>query len=280
MLSILRAKLRKLLPTLILLALTIIAGATDWLSDSVQKSIVTTLKGYWDKFVPLIGDVLVFALFISIANLLYEPIANGVQKALDRSKASNRGKVLVARGVQLVYWGVVLFFAVSVLAPTILAKLSLSIGLFGAALALAMQGLIKEVIAGALLQFMPKFEVGDYVEVSGIAGASGRVVDIHYLSTVIESAVPGGGQVIVPNSKIWETPVLKPEAPCMPFQVGDYIEVVGVAEAKGKVVEIRYLSTTFETPSGLLNVPNSKIKDAPIRRCAPPAPPPSRIILP
>ncbi|MCC6981468.1 MAG: mechanosensitive ion channel, partial [Candidatus Melainabacteria bacterium] len=89
-------------------------------------------------------------------------------------------------------------------APDLLGKLFLGVSLFGAALALALQGMMKELISGALLQLMPKFEVGNYIEVVGIADAKGKVVDIDTLSTKVESP---SGPVIIPNSKIWENPV-------------------------------------------------------------------------
>jgi hypothetical protein len=63
---------------------------------------------------------------------------------------------------------------------------------------------------------MPKFEVGNYIEVVGIADAKGKVVDIEYLSTKVESP---SGPVIIPNSKIWENPVKlvpPPPAPVPP----------------------------------------------------------------
>lgn len=215
MLNVLPGWLKKALPTLILLALVIMASFTDWMPAGLHQSIIDTLKGYGQKLMPMVGDLLVCALFLSIAHLLYSPLSNGVCKALARSGASNRGKVLVQRSLQIVYWGVAIFLAASMLAPDLLAKLFLGVSLFGAALALALQGMMKEVISGALLQLMPKFEVGQHIEVVGIADAKGKVVDIEYLSTKVETP---GGPVIIPNSKIWENPVklVPPPAPPAP----------------------------------------------------------------
>lgn len=204
MLNSLPGWLRKALPTLILLSLVIVASMTDWMPAGLHKSIIDTLKGYGTTLLPMVGDLLVGALFLSIAHLLYAPIASGLTKAMARSGASNRGKTLVTRSLQIFYWGVAIFIAASMLAPDLLAKLFLGVSLFGAALALALQGMMKEVISGALLQLMPKFEVGNYIEVVGIADAKGKVVDIEYLSTKVETP---SGPVIIPNSKIWENPV-------------------------------------------------------------------------
>ncbi len=204
MLNKLPGWLRKALPTLILLALVVVASFTEWLPAGLHQSIIDTLKGFGAKLMPMVGDLLVVALFLSIARLLYSPLSNGVCKALDRSGASNRGKVMVQRSLQLIYWGMAIFIAATMLAPDLLGKLFLGVSLFGAAMALALQGMMKEVISGALLQLMPKFEVGQYIEVVGIADAKGKVVDIEYLSTKVESP---SGPIIIPNSKIWENPV-------------------------------------------------------------------------
>ena len=204
MLNALPGWLRKALPTLILLSLVVIASFTDWMPAGLHKSILDTLKGYGTALLPMVGDLLVGALFLSIAHLLYAPLSNGLCKALARSGASNRGKTLVTRSLQIIYGSVAIFIAASMLAPDLLAKLFLGVSLFGAALALALQGMMKEVISGALLQLMPKFEVGQHIEVVGIADAKGKVVDIEYLSTKVEAA---SGPIIIPNSKIWENPV-------------------------------------------------------------------------
>ncbi len=125
---------------------------------------------------------------------------------------------MVQRSLQLIYWGLAIFIAATMLAPDLLGKLFLGVSLFGAAMALALQGMMKEVISGALLQLMPKFEVGNYIEVVGIADAKGKVVDIEYLSTKVETPT---GPVIIPNSKIWENPVklVPPPVPPAPPKV-------------------------------------------------------------
>ncbi|MBA3855550.1 MAG: hypothetical protein C0507_01455 [Cyanobacteria bacterium PR.3.49] len=204
MLNKLPGWLRKALPTLILLALVVVASFTNWLPAGLHQSILDSLKDYGAKLVPLVGDLLVCALFLSIAHLLYSPLANGVCRALAKTGASNRGKVLVQRSLQYIYWGLAIFIAATLIAPDLLGKLFLGVSLFGAALALALQGMMKELISGALLQLMPKFEVGNYIEVVGIADAKGKVVDIDTLSTKVESP---SGPIIIPNSKIWENPV-------------------------------------------------------------------------
>lgn len=216
MLSKLPAKLRKYLPTIVLLVLVVIFGATTWFGDALHKSIMETLKGYGILLLPIVGDLLVGALFLSVAKLFYEPIANGVQRALDRSGASNRGKTLVKRTVQLLYWGIAIFLAASMVAPEVLAKLFLGVSLFGAALALALQGVMKEFISGVLLQLMPKFEVGEYIEVVGLAGAKGKVLDIQYTTTILEPFEKDCDLIMVPNSKFMDAAVKKIPAPKPP----------------------------------------------------------------
>ncbi len=86
MLNKLPGWLRKALPTLILLALVVVASFTNWLPAGLHQSIIDTLKGFGAKLLPMVGDLLVVALFLSIAHLVYTPLSTGVCKALNRSE--------------------------------------------------------------------------------------------------------------------------------------------------------------------------------------------------
>ncbi|MFO1408100.1 MAG: mechanosensitive ion channel family protein [Steroidobacteraceae bacterium] len=71
------------------------------------------------------------------------------------------------------------------------------LGIAGAGIALAMQGVLSNVAAGLIIIFTKPFRVGEYVS---IAGVEGEVVSISLFSTVLRHA--DLSSVVVPNRKI------------------------------------------------------------------------------
>ena len=71
------------------------------------------------------------------------------------------------------------------------------LGVIGAGVALAMQGLLSDVAAGLSIIFSRPFRVGEYISV---IGEEGEVRDISLLNTVL--AHPSGSRIVIPNRKI------------------------------------------------------------------------------
>jgi len=71
------------------------------------------------------------------------------------------------------------------------------IGVAGAGIALAMQGILGNMVAGLTIIFTKPFKVGEYIS---IAGVEGEVTAINLFSTIL--AHPDMSKVVVPNRKI------------------------------------------------------------------------------
>jgi len=196
-------KFKKLVPLIIIVGLASIFAGTDVLSAAVQTQIVDVFKEYVKGLVPYTANVFVGLIFVCLANLLYDPMKAGLEKALNLSQADERGRRIVSRSVLLAYWLIAIIVGVSFIAPDFLSKLVVGFGLFGAAIALALQGIANDFIAGVLLNFRPKFCVGDEIELIGVA-VKGKVVDIGYVLTVLDTAE---GTFTVPNREVWSKPV-------------------------------------------------------------------------
>jgi len=67
----------------------------------------------------------------------------------------------------------------------------------GAGIALAMQGVLGDLVAGLSIIFNKPFRVGDYIS---IAGEEGRVEVVRLFSTVLGN--PDRSQIVIPNHKI------------------------------------------------------------------------------
>ena len=71
------------------------------------------------------------------------------------------------------------------------------LGVAGAGIALAMQGVLGDCVAGLSIIFNKPFRVGDYIS---IAGEEGRIETISLFSTVLSH--PDRSQIVIPNRKI------------------------------------------------------------------------------
>ncbi|MBT3306363.1 MAG: mechanosensitive ion channel [Alphaproteobacteria bacterium] len=129
-------------------------------------------------------------------------VRRGVRHALDRIPRMD--KTLKPFLAKLVWYVIMVFVLVAVLnqfgvqTTSIIAVL----GAAGLAIGLALQGTLANVASGVMLLFLRPFNVGDFVDVGGIAGT---VVEIGLFNTVIRTAA--GLCLIVPNSKIWSSPI-------------------------------------------------------------------------
>lgn len=193
-------KLKRFIPFILLVALAFVAGGTSFFSEAIQEQVVGVLKEYLALVKPMLGNIYIGLLALSLLYALALPIRLGVERALAASGADQRGKVVVLRAVRLIYWLAAVLIGVSFIAPAFLAKVFIGIGLFGAALTLALQGLANDLIAGVMLSFSPKVRVGDEIELVGLA-VKGSVVDIGYVLTEVRGE--NGERITVPNRELW-----------------------------------------------------------------------------
>ncbi len=201
---------RRLLPTIVLLVLAVLAGATDTFSTTVHELFSKSLRERAAEFMPSVINILIVAILANIAWLLYHPLCNALARVLNDSGASDRGKQFALKVIKLAYWAVIGFVILSGFASELMGKFLLGFSVLGAALTLAMQGAANDFISGVQMQFTKRVRSGDNVQILGL-DVAGKVVDVGYTSTLIEAA---DGIISVPNRLVWERAIkVKPPAP-------------------------------------------------------------------
>ncbi len=103
---------------------------------------------------------------------------------------------LLVRLVRLAVFGLFLIMALQNLGVELLPLIA-GLGVAGAGVALAMQGVLGNVVAGLSIIFTRPFRVGEYVSV---VGEEGRVEEISLFTTVLGH--PDRSRVVIPNRKI------------------------------------------------------------------------------
>ncbi len=103
---------------------------------------------------------------------------------------------LVERSAQLVVLGLFAIMALQNLGVELLPLIA-GLGIAGAGIALAMQGVLGNLVAGLTIIFSAPFRVGDYIS---IVKEEGEVLDIHLFNTTLGHA--DLSKVVIPNRKI------------------------------------------------------------------------------
>ncbi|MGH8617193.1 MAG: mechanosensitive ion channel family protein [Burkholderiales bacterium] len=143
------------------------------------------------------GPKLVVALLILIAGYLVGRwIGRGFDRLLARLNLDASVRALLVRILHIV---VIILFGIMALQNlgVELVPLIAGLGVAGAGIALAMQGVLGNIVAGLTIIFTRPFHVGDYIS---IAHEEGEVLDISLFSTTLGHY--DRSKVVVPNRKI------------------------------------------------------------------------------
>ena len=143
------------------------------------------------------GPKLFVAIVIMVAGWFVAKWASRpVERLLGRFHVDVALRNLLARVVHVL---VLLVFAIMALQNLGVELLPLiaGLGIAGAGIALAMQGVLGNLAAGLTIIFTRPFRVGEYIS---IVGEEGEVVDISLFSTVLSH--PDRSRVVIPNRKI------------------------------------------------------------------------------
>jgi len=143
------------------------------------------------------GPKLLVAILILVAGYMVGRWAGRLlERMLGRFKLEPPVRSLLVRTLQILVFGIFAIMALQNLGVELLPLIA-GLGVAGAGVALAMQGVLGNVAAGLTIIFTQPFHVGDYIS---IAKEEGEVLDISLSSTTLGHA--DCSKVIIPNRKI------------------------------------------------------------------------------
>jgi small conductance mechanosensitive channel len=143
------------------------------------------------------GPKLLVALIILGVGFFVGSWLGGVtDRMLERLRLDAPVRQLLVRIVRILVFGLFLIMALQNLGVELLPLIA-GIGIAGAGIALAMQGVLSNVAAGLTIIFTRPFRVGEYVS---MAGEEGQVALIGLFSTTLTH--PDLSRVVIPNRKI------------------------------------------------------------------------------
>jgi small conductance mechanosensitive channel len=157
--------------------------------DQVRNTAIDLALRFGPK---LIAAVIMFAIGVAVSRWTAAALLRG----LDRIEIEPPLRALVARIARLATLLLFVIMALQNLGVELLPLLA-GLGVLGAGVALAMQGLLSDLAAGLSIILSRPFRVGEHIS---IVGEHGEVKDITLFNTVI--ADPDGSRVVIPNRKI------------------------------------------------------------------------------
>jgi small conductance mechanosensitive channel len=122
--------------------------------------------------------------------------ARGTLRALHRLELEPPVRMLISRVVRLAVIALFLIMALQNLGVELLPLIA-GLGVAGAGVALATQGVLSNIVAGLTIIFTKPYRVGEYISVVGVEG---RVDAISLFSTCLIH--PDLSRVVVPNRKV------------------------------------------------------------------------------
>ncbi len=197
------SKLGRWVPLILVMGFGVLNYYTVWFGKSLHNNEIVWLKQIVTAITPYVFTGLAALAMFSLLYLIYVPIKATLQKILKEANVKPKVHIIIMRTFTLSYWGLIGFIAVSFIFSAFVSKVVVGAGVFGAAIALILQGLATDFVYGVLLQFGAKFQIGDRLTLSeiGYTPMSGTVVDIMLLSTVLDTPQ---GKIMLPNSQIWK----------------------------------------------------------------------------
>src|SRR5262245_15025464 len=140
--------------------------------------------------------VLAALLVLAVGVLVSRWATQWLDRGLKHIELEPPVRLLLARLTKLIVFGIFLIMALQNLGVELLPLIA-GLGVAGAGIALAMQGVLSNVAAGLSIIFTKPFRVGEYIS---IAGEEGRVEVISLFSTTLSHS--DLSLVVIPNRKI------------------------------------------------------------------------------
>jgi len=139
--------------------------------------------------------IIIFVVFAKYASRL-------VDKIFRKSTAQDSIRTVSVKVFRVVIISLGIFLALGILnLNSVLTTILGAAGVLGLAVGFALQGTLHNTFSGIIISFIPKLQIGDWIETNGY---SGFVVDINLRSVIIQTV--DYNLVIIPNSKIVDAP--------------------------------------------------------------------------
>ncbi|MGM0635179.1 MAG: mechanosensitive ion channel family protein [Bacteroidota bacterium] len=170
--------------------------------DKIKSELTDKIDNWVDSVIlnlpNFILAIISFIIFLVIAKYL----GQALDKIIKKTKAQDSIRVVSVKVFRVIIVLIGFFLALGILnLDKVLTSILGAAGVLGLAIGLALQGTLNNTFSGVILSFLPKIQIGDWIETND---HSGRIIDINLRSVVLQTV--DQNILVIPNSKIVDTP--------------------------------------------------------------------------
>ena len=164
--------------------------------------LIDKLQGWGESLILKLPNFIVAVIEFAIFWFLARYVSKFVRNILMRGVRQDSIKVMAGQTAFAITVLVGFFIALGIMdLDKVLTSVLAGAGVVGLAIGLALQGTLNNTFSGVILSFMPRLQLGDWVETNDYAGV---VEDITLRNVTLRQA--DNNYVIVPNSNIVDSP--------------------------------------------------------------------------
>lgn len=164
--------------------------------------LLNKLQGWLDAFMLKLPNLVVAIVVLFVFWIIAKYVSRFVRNVLMRHVRQESIKVVAGKISFAITVLMGFFLALGILDfDKVLTTILAGAGVISLAIGLALQGTLGNTFSGIILAFLPRIQLGDWIETNGFAGF---VEDISLRSVMIKEA--DNNYVIIPNSKIVDSP--------------------------------------------------------------------------
>ncbi|SDG98160.1 mechanosensitive ion channel family protein [Psychroflexus sediminis] len=171
-------------------------------TEKAWAELTTKIFDWIDTIVLGLPNFLI-AVFVLILFILFAKYSSKlIDKLFRKSNAQDSIRTVSVKVFRVVIISLGIFISLGILnLNSVLTTVLGAAGVLGLAVGFALQGTLHNTFSGIIISFIPKLQIGDWIETNGFAGF---VIDINLRSVIIQSV--DYNLVVIPNSKIVDAP--------------------------------------------------------------------------
>lgn len=171
-------------------------------TEKAWSELTTKIYDWVDSLIMNLPNFILAVLILILFVIFAKYSSKLVDKLFRKSNAQDSIRTVSVKVFKVAIIGLGLFLSLGILnLNTVLTSILGAAGVVGLAVGFALQGTLHNTFAGVIISFIPKLQIGDWIETNDY---SGFVVDINLRSVVIQTV--DYNLVVIPNSKIVDSP--------------------------------------------------------------------------
>lgn len=171
-------------------------------TEKAWSDLTTKILDWADSIVMNLPNFLIAVLVLILFIIFAKYSSKLVDKLFRKSSAQDSIRTVSVKVFRVVIISLGIFLSLGILnLNSVLTTVLGAAGVLGLAVGFALQGTLHNTFSGIIISFIPKLQIGDWIETNNYAGF---VVDINLRSVIIQSV--DYNLVVIPNSKIVDAP--------------------------------------------------------------------------